>query len=111
MRRDGTHRGLIWGLAATILLPVLLAVVLGLGALLSALGDTWGAVACQRAALAAGVLWIVAVVFTTVVNAITVLEFGGRRRRRRRRRPGRAAPPLHGGPPARFSDEPRDRPI
>lgn len=108
MHRDGANRGLIWGVGATLLLPVVLAVVSALGALLAALGDTWGAAACQRTGLVAGGLWIVAVVATTALNAIAMLEHRGRRRRRRRRRHMPSAP--HSGPASLLADDPRDRP-
>lgn len=107
MHRNGTNRGLIWGLVATVLLPVALAVVLGLGALLAALGDAWGAAACQRIALVSGGLWAIAIVATTVLNAMAVLEHRGRRRRRRRRRVPVA---LHSAATPRVADELRDRP-
>lgn len=112
MRRDGTgrelNRGLAWGLAATVLLPVALAVVLGLGGLMAALGDDGGAVACQRLALVAGGLWIVSIVATTVLNAIAALERSGRRRRPRgrRRMPSAARPDVA----SHVVDELRDRP-
>jgi hypothetical protein len=103
MHRDPIRRGLLWGLAATVLLPIVLAVVLGLGALLSGLGDSAGAAACGRIGLVVGVIWLTAVVVTTAANAVATLERGrprrrlppGDRRRRRSRRP-------------RFSRQPRE---
>jgi len=95
MNRRHMRRPLAWGLAATILLPVVLALLLGLGRLLNALGDEAGAVACDRVALLAGVLWALAVVATTIINAAinaTLLvqlggepAAGGSRRRQERR--------------------------
>jgi hypothetical protein len=108
MHRNGTNRGLIWGLAATVLLPVAVAVALGLGALLGALGDAWGAAACQRIGLVAGGLWIIAVVATTVLNAIATLDHRGRRRRRRPRERMPAA--YHPGATPHGADDLRDRP-
>ena len=64
MNRDGLRRGLAWSLVATLLLPVPLAVVLGLGALLGSLGDSAGAVACGRLGLCLGVAWLAAIVAT-----------------------------------------------
>jgi len=89
MNRHVLTRGLTWCVVAIILLPVLLAVVLGLGGLLAALGDSVAAAACGRVALALGVLLVAAVIGTTVVNALTLLAPPRRRRRRpaRRRRP------------------------
>jgi hypothetical protein len=69
MSRRHLRRPLAWGLAATILLPVVLALLLGLGRLLNALGDESGAFVCDRVALLAGVLWPLAVVATTIINA------------------------------------------
>jgi hypothetical protein len=86
-------RALVWCVAATLLLPVLLAVLLGLGGLLAAVGDPAAARACSRAGLAVGVLWITAVVGTSAVTAIAVVALPqpprprGRKLRRRRRRP------------------------
>jgi|APCry1669189000_1035189.scaffolds.fasta_scaffold150045_2 membrane protein implicated in regulation of membrane protease activity len=109
MHRNSTNRGLICCLAATVLLPVALAVALGLGALLAALGDAWGAAACQRLALVAGGLWAVAVVATTVLNTVATLDDRGRRRPRRRR--GHRTPVnLHPGAPPHVADDLRDRP-
>lgn len=74
MHRPPIRAALTWGLVATLLLPVVLAVVLGLGGLLAAVGDESGARACRRVALAAGVVWLVAVVATTAASAVAVLE-------------------------------------
>ncbi|MFM7136786.1 MAG: hypothetical protein ACKO1M_06925 [Planctomycetota bacterium] len=63
-------RGLVWGLAATLLLPVLIAVTLGTAALLAAVGDATAAIACRWAALPLAMLWGVAVVATTAFSAM-----------------------------------------
>ena len=96
MNRDGLRRGLAWALVATLLLPVPLAVVLGLGALLGSLGDGSGAVACGRLGLGLGVAWLAAIVATVAATACVTLTQGpgrphgppprraGRRRRRER---------------------------
>jgi hypothetical protein len=76
MRRNHLRRPLAWCLAATILLPAVLALLLGLGRLLAALGDVSGATACDRIALLAAVLWAVAVVATTIVNAALCVQAG-----------------------------------
>lgn len=91
MQRPPIRAALIWGVAATLLLPVVLAVVLGLGSLLAAVGDQSGAQACGRVALAAGAAWLVAVVATTAVSAVALLDRAdvpqqGRRNRGRRPR-------------------------
>jgi hypothetical protein len=74
MHRPPIRAALTWGLVATLLLPVVLAVVLGLGGLLAAVGDESGARACRRVALVAGAVWLVAVVTTTAASAVAVLE-------------------------------------
>lgn len=89
MHRSPVRTALTWGLVATLLLPVVLAVLLGLGSLLNAVGDEAGSRACGRVALAAGVAWLVAVVATTAVSAVALLERPpvpprGRRQRGRR---------------------------
>ncbi|MCE9631675.1 MAG: hypothetical protein K8S94_13290 [Planctomycetia bacterium] len=107
MHRDGIRRCLAWGLAATLLLPITLAVVLGLGGLLDGLGDALGAAVCGRLGLVLGSIWLAAIVATTVVNAVAVLDGRGgprgrhedrprraRRRRRRIRRDERVVPGL-----------------
>ena len=87
MHRDPVRRALTWGAAATLLLPIVIAVVLGLGGLLGGLGDTPGARVC---------VWITAIVATTAINAIAVLE----------RRPPRR--PRHGRTPRRRGRRRRD---
>lgn len=110
------RKGLARGLVAMLLLPVVLAIVLGLGGLLSALGDGVGAAICLRAGLVVGVLWLTSIVATVAGTAIAELSQNvpHRRRRHRRRRgrrsaivgrPGRGAAAL---PPA--ESELRDRP-
>jgi hypothetical protein len=92
MHRPAIRASLTWGVAATLLLPVVLAVVLGLGSLLAAVGDESGARACGRVALAAGAAWLVAVVATTAVSAVALLdrtELPQHDRRKRGRRPHR----------------------
>ena len=92
MYRSPIRAALTWGLVATLLLPVVLAVVLGLGSLLNAVGDESGARACGRVALAAGAAWLVAVAATTTVSAVALLErpAGPRRGLRKRKRRARA---------------------
>ena len=88
MHRDRIRRCLAWGLTATLLLPITLAVVLGLGGLLGGLGDALGAAVCARIGLVLGSVWLAAIVATTAVNAVATLE-------------GR------GGPQGRHGDRPR----
>jgi hypothetical protein len=90
MNRFGLRRGLAWSLVATLLLPVALAVVAGLAGLLAALGDGGGAAVCGRAALGLGVVWLVSLVVTVALTALTLLAAPDRRGPPpRRRKPGR----------------------
>jgi hypothetical protein len=74
MRRDPIRRSLVWGLAATLLLPIALAVILALGSLLGGLGDAAGSRVCGRIALVVGALWLTAIAATTAVNAVAALD-------------------------------------
>ena len=109
---DFVRRALSWGIVLVLLLPILLSVVSGLAALLAALGDEGGAQLCWRAVLLAAVVWLLAVVATSVLAGLAALaaERAERRcgppsRHRRRqdgRRPGRRRgdrgwPAAHGG--------------
>lgn len=72
--RGELRRFLSWGVIAAVLLPVVLAIVIGLGGLLSSLGDDYGGAVCRRAALVVGALWIVSIVATALTSSILVLE-------------------------------------
>lgn len=93
MTRPLPRRWLTWGLVTMLLLPVVIAVLAGLGGLLAALGDDAGARGCGRAALAMGVAWLTSVVATVAATATVALEPQRGRRRRRGRRWIGAAPP------------------
>lgn len=72
-------RGVLWAaLVATVSLPIVIGVVLGLGLLLEALGDDVGWHWCRRLALVAGVGWTVAVIGTTVCSAVMALAAANR---------------------------------
>jgi hypothetical protein len=95
--RGELRRLLAWGVIAAVLLPVVLAIVLGLGTLLSSLGDESGGAVCRRAALVVGVAWLVSVVASALTSSIIVLD----------------GQPVHGGPPPDrlpVDRDPRDRP-
>jgi hypothetical protein len=125
MSRNHLRRPLAWCLAATILLPAVLALLLGLGRLLAALGDAPGAMACDRIALLAAVLWAVAVMATTIVNAALLMQAGAeparpwghrrfgmqdwRRSRRAWRRRVRRGPRHRGRDERRFDDGHHDQ--
>lgn len=90
MHHDPVRRGLVSGLAATLLLPIVLAITLGTAALLAAVGDATAATACRWVALPVAMLWVVAVVATTVLSAM--LQLAPRPPRPPRNKPC-AAPP------------------
>lgn len=93
MNRKTLRRGLAWCVVAILLVPLVIAVVLGLGALLAALGDAAAAAVCGRIALGLGVVLVTAIAATTAVTALAVLAPPPRRPRKRRRR-GREAEPV-----------------
>lgn len=95
--RGELRRFLAWVVIAALLLPVVLGIVLGLGALLSSLGDESGGAVCRRMALVVGVAWLVSLVAAAMTSSIIVLD----------------GPPARGGPsPDRLPGDrdARDRP-
>jgi hypothetical protein len=74
LMRERVRRLLAWGVVLTLLLPMVIAVVLGLGALLSSLGDTAGAAGCGRIGLVIGVAWFVALAATATASGVMMLE-------------------------------------
>lgn len=91
MRHDPVRRGLVWGLGATLLLPLVMAITLGTAALLAAVGDVTAATACRWVALPIAMLWGVAVVATTALSAM--MQIAPRPPRPPRNRPCDATPP------------------
>jgi hypothetical protein len=89
MHRDPIRRGLVWGLAATLLLPMVIAVMLGTAAVLGAVGDSTAAAVCRWATLPLAILWGVAIAATTALSAACQLAGRHPPPRRRRIRPGR----------------------
>lgn len=72
--REIVRRLLAWGVVLTLLLPMVIAVVLGLGGLLSSLGDEAGGAACGRVGLVVGVVWFMALAGTAAASGIMALE-------------------------------------
>lgn len=68
------RRVLAWGVLLTLLLPMVIAVALGLGSLLASLGDEAGAAACGRTGLVVGVVWFLALAGTAACSGIIALE-------------------------------------
>lgn len=89
MNRNVLRRVLVRCVVVLLLAPVTLAVVLGLGGLLGALGDEVAATACARVALGLGTILVVTIVATTATTALVLLAPPPRRGRRRHRRPRR----------------------
>ena len=94
--RSVFRRILFFGVGCSLLLPIALLVVIGLGFLLASVGDQVGGAVCSRIALVLGVVWLVAVIATAVASGAAALDGGmrpgGRPRRGHRRRPKRVSP-------------------
>jgi len=74
LMREPVRRLLAWGVLLAVMLPMVIAVVLGLGALLFSLGDKAGAAACGRIGLVIGVAWFLALAATATASGIMTLE-------------------------------------
>ena len=61
-------------IVATILLPIILCVVLGVASLLDLMGDSSGGMVLHRIALAGGILWIVDLICLLLVLAIAAIR-------------------------------------
>ncbi len=57
-----------------VLLPITLCVVLGVGALLTQMGDAAGGTVLNRIALAGGILWVIDLIFLVLAMAIGSLR-------------------------------------
>ncbi len=64
-------------IAAAILLPIALCVVLGVAALLVQMGDASGGAVLHRTALAGGILWAIDLICLVLALAIGTLGGGG----------------------------------
>ena len=82
------QRILLKSLVGVVGLPIVIAVTLGVAALLASVGDAAAARVCGWFALAAGVGWVVVVIATVVSASLAVLslESGQRHLRRQQRR-------------------------
>jgi uncharacterized membrane protein len=74
MNRHLIDRVVLLLLAAAILVPVALCVILGVAALLAQMGDAAGGVVLYRLALAGGILWVIDLIFLVVSLAIGSLH-------------------------------------
>jgi hypothetical protein len=68
------HRFVLTLVVAAVLLPIILCVVLGVAALLSAMGDSLGGAVLLRIALAGGMLWVIDLVCLVMVLALGSLH-------------------------------------
>ena len=91
--RELIRRMLASGVLLTLLLPMVIAVVLGLGSLLSSLGDEAGAAACGRVGLVIGVAWFLALAATATASGIMTLEASASRLDRSDRSDRSGSPP------------------
>jgi hypothetical protein len=74
MHRPIIPQPVVLGLITTaILLPIIICVVIGVAALLGAMGDSLGGAVLYRIALGCGVLWVVDLICLLVVVAIEAL--------------------------------------
>lgn len=96
-KRRGIRRWLARTVAAVVIIPIALVVLVGLGALLNALGDRGGAIACARLVLFGGVVWATSLVAMGLMTALAVADDGVRLHSGGRRR--RDLPPGGGGTP------------
>jgi hypothetical protein len=67
------NRVILIFVAAAVLLPITICVVLGVGSLLTAMGDSAGGGVLSRIALGFGVLWVVDLIGLVLVLAIGTL--------------------------------------
>jgi hypothetical protein len=70
-------RLLVRSVIATLLLPMVVVLLVGLGAVLDGLGDQWAAAACRRAGLLTGIVWGVAVIATSVCGGLVAVDMAG----------------------------------
>ena len=67
------RRAVLLLVASAIVLPIAICMILAVGAILGAMGDTQGGVALQRIALAGGILWAIDLICLVVVLALNTL--------------------------------------
>jgi hypothetical protein len=72
-----SRRVLMALLGGACVLPVCVAVVLGVARLLAAMQDTAGAAVLDRIALAAGIVWAIALICLVIALALNSLDGGG----------------------------------
>ncbi len=68
------HRIVLWLIVLAILLPITICVVLGVAALLQAMGDSTGATVLERIALASGIVWTIELISLVLALAVGTLR-------------------------------------
>ena len=69
-----SHRVVLGLVVTTILLPITICVVIGVGALLEGMGDVAGGTALHRIALGCGIVWVIDLICLLLVLAIGTLR-------------------------------------
>ena len=67
------RRAILLLIAAALVLPIVICVILAVGSVLAAMDDTPGYVVLRRIALAGGILWAIDLICLLVVLALNVL--------------------------------------
>jgi len=67
------RRAILLLIAAALVLPVVICVILAVGSVLLAMGDASGVVVLQRIALAGGILWAIDLICLLVALALNAL--------------------------------------
>ncbi|MCE5266409.1 MAG: hypothetical protein LLG00_00790 [Planctomycetaceae bacterium] len=68
------QRAVLGLIAAAVLLPITICVIVGVALLLQGMGDPWGAAVLLRIALAGGILWVVNLVCLVLTLAVGSLR-------------------------------------
>jgi hypothetical protein len=68
------NRIVVWLIVGAVFLPITLCVIMGVAALLEAMGDSLGGAVLQRVALAGGIVWIIELICLLLVLAIGALR-------------------------------------
>jgi len=67
-------RFLTYTVIASVVMPSVIGVLLGLGALLASLGDDSVALLCRYGALLTGVVWLLSVIATAITAGVVAIE-------------------------------------
>jgi hypothetical protein len=67
------RRPILWLLGASLILPIAIAILVGVARILQAMGDPGGAAVLDRIVLACGILWAIQLVVLLVVQGIALI--------------------------------------